>query len=89
MALPCSAIKVVMLKGSNHGATALNEIVGRRPVESMKVWRCTTEEILALWHVNPVGRFIELVFMPQPLIGTWLFLVPSNGTGFAPFIFYS
>jgi hypothetical protein len=78
-----------MVKGSNHDATPSNEIVRRRPVESMKMWRCTTEATSALWHVNPVGRFIELVFMPQPLIGTWLFVVPSNGTGFAPFIFYS
>ena len=78
-----------MSKGSNRDAIALTEIVRQMSAESMKVWRCTTEEILVLWHVNPVGRFMELVFMPQPLIGTWLSLVPLNGTGFALFIFYS
>lgn len=50
----------------------------------MTVWRCTTEATLALWHVNPVNRFGELVFMPQPLYRGLFFLVPLNGTGFAP-----
>lgn len=70
MALPRQAVKVVMLKGSNHDATPLDETVRRRPAESMKVWRCTTAAVSALWHVNPVDKFIERVFMPQPLIGT-------------------
>lgn len=54
-----------MLKWSNHDATLLDEIVRRRPVESMKVWRCTTVAASALWHVNPVDGFIEPVFMPN------------------------